>query len=223
MSHKATNWFSEVPADLMTSGEFRVLFLPSYGLIAGLTAGLTFTGMQHSSRYVALSVSPERCADVVMTTRHFIRRANNIATTVAHSSTVSGWFSYMISRMSRSSDKNSISFYPQIWRDGYARRRFELRRAPRPRFALGRDCWDSRQRSSGGFPAQKWGHVGRQCGSCVENGDNRQKVFRIHPVGTPYRGGMETRGGVVAPSRTRRFTMEQGWWDSGQRSPGGSS
>jgi hypothetical protein len=26
MSHKATNWFSEVPADLMTSGEFRVLF-----------------------------------------------------------------------------------------------------------------------------------------------------------------------------------------------------
>ncbi|MEP1521981.1 helix-turn-helix domain-containing protein [Ascidiaceihabitans sp.] len=26
MSHKATNWFSEVPADLLTSGEFRVLF-----------------------------------------------------------------------------------------------------------------------------------------------------------------------------------------------------
>lgn len=26
MSHKATNWFSEVPANLMTSGEFRVLF-----------------------------------------------------------------------------------------------------------------------------------------------------------------------------------------------------
>ena len=26
MSHKATNWFSEVPAKLMTSGEFRVLF-----------------------------------------------------------------------------------------------------------------------------------------------------------------------------------------------------
>jgi hypothetical protein len=117
------------------------------------------------------------------------------------------------------------------------------------RFTMEQDCWDSRQRSSGGSPAQKWGHVGRQCGSCVENGDNRQKVFRIHPVGTPYRGGMSSggvecpsrsggvdppsrnggvvapsgRGGVVAPSRTRRFTMEQGWWDSGQRSPGGSS
>lgn len=26
MSHKATNWFSEVPADALTSGEFRVLF-----------------------------------------------------------------------------------------------------------------------------------------------------------------------------------------------------
>jgi len=26
MSHKATNWFSDIPADLMTSGEFRVLF-----------------------------------------------------------------------------------------------------------------------------------------------------------------------------------------------------
>jgi hypothetical protein len=35
------------------------LFLPSYGLISGLTAGLTFTGMLHSSRFVGSSISPD--------------------------------------------------------------------------------------------------------------------------------------------------------------------
>lgn len=94
------------------------LFLPSDGLMSGLTAGLTFTGMLHSGVFATSPISPEHCADC-------------------------------------------------------------------------REC----------------GHVGRQCGSCVENGDDRQNIFDIHLVFSVLSGGMSARGGSAIPSRNPRVTM----------------
>lgn len=39
------------------------LFLPNDGLMSGLTAGLTFTGMLRSGVFATSSISPEHCAD----------------------------------------------------------------------------------------------------------------------------------------------------------------
>jgi hypothetical protein len=109
------------------------LFLPSDGLMSGLTAGLTFTGMLHSGVFATSPISPEHCAD-----------------------------------------------------------------------------------------GREGGHVGRQCGSCVKNGDDRHKVLRIHLVGTFRWGGMDARGGCGCPPRNPQVTMRPRSMVSQVRASGGS-
>lgn len=192
------------------------LFLPSYGLISGLTAGLTFTGMLHSSRFVGSSISPDekrqesqRCkVDVVP-------------------------FVYV--KKPHDHGKRSQEFHPvgTPYRGGMETRGGVVPPSRTRRFTMEQDCWDSRQRSSGGSPAQKWGHLGRQCGSCVEKGDIRQQNNRIPSrfFLQIWRDGYARRrfelrrasAELSTPSRTCRFTFHQYWWDSRDQFLGGSS
>lgn len=66
------------------------------------------------------------------------------------------------------------------------------------------------------------GDVGRQGRPRVKNGDNRQKIFRIHSVVFRWLGGMDARGGGATSPRNPQVAMRLRSLVSRKRASGGS-